>query len=207
MPRPVPTPIMHCTAVEHLASVVENGLMSDVRTRAHDVTQVELGDSAIKERRRRKLVPRSPYGTVGEYVPFYFAAHNSMMYSRHQSGYSFDRFIFLVSSLERLVEFGLVWLISDRNAAQGLATFAGQEDDLDGHVDWPLMRSTSWGRCAEDNERPDRRMAECLVHERVPWLAIERIVTKNQATASEVEALVAARDAPMQVDVGRHWYF
>jgi ssDNA thymidine ADP-ribosyltransferase, DarT len=207
MGRPVPTTIMHCTSVQHLPTIITSGLMSDVLTRQHGVMKVELGDPAIKERRRRKSVPRGPGGVVGDYVPFYFAAHNSMMYKRHKQGVDFSSAIFLVSSLETIASITDAWLVSDRNAADGFAAYALPGEDLDDHVDWPLMRSTSWGWSADDNERPERRMAECLVFERVPWLAIERIVTKNRATADEVGKILARHQVQLPVTVGPGWYF
>jgi hypothetical protein len=205
--RPRPTPAVHFTRIENLAGIVAGGLQSDAMVRASTHTVVEVGDPAIKERRRGQPVGCGAGGNVGDYVPMYYTARNAMSYRLHKQGVSFDRVIYLVTSVERVQELGLTWVVSNRNAAQALAEFTDDATKLDSHVDWAVIRSSSWGRTDGDPDRPSRRQAELLVHRVLPWEAVERVVTKTPAMKAEVRSILDAAGRSVAVDVIPRWYF
>lgn len=212
MQRPTPTPVMHFTRVEHVAGMIERGLLSDNEAQAEDVLQIEVGNTGIKERRRRRLVTIPPGGTVADYVPFYYAPRSPMMYSIHCGNVpayteGCDRIVYLVTSLERLAANGLHVLMTDRNAVLQFAEFKdfakGVPDDF---IDWALMKERYWNNTSQFPDRMERRMAECLARPRVPWEAIEQVVTKSSAVHDELMGNVAGNcDTP--VIVRPQWYF
>lgn len=212
MPRPVPTPVMHFTHVDNLPTIITDGLLSDAQTRASGALQVEIGHHEIKERRRRLVVPVPPGGVVADYVPFYFAERSPMMYTIHRGNVptyadGFDRVVYLVSTMEVLSACLCRCVVTDRNAAQSLAAFATAEEDLNDFIDWPLMRALQWGKQDSDQERPDRRAAECLAHLGVPWTAFTEVVAKTEEAATDARVAIAAGGYTTPVIVRRQWYF
>lgn len=209
--RPTPTHAFHFTSVANLPGIIANGLLSDRLSRSHDLTKVTIGAAPIKARRLLVPVPIAPGGHVGDYVPLYFAPRSPMMYTlrrgNHDHDGDLDDVIYLCTTLETVLSAGLACVVSDRNAAQAVATFCDGRAPLDSHVDWPLMRQGSWGRTDADPDRPDRRMAELLVHQRLPFDAVGLIVAQNGRTADAARAHLGDAGRSTRVDVRPGWYF
>lgn len=212
MSRPVPTPIVHFTHIDHLATVVEHGLLSDSAASAAGLLGMEVGNREIKDRRRRRQVPVPPGGVVADYAPFYFAPRSPMIFAisrgavpEYQDGT--EALLYLVTTVERLHEAGLVPVFTDRNAVLDITQFATNLATLDGLVDWTLMQATYWYNTPEEPDRRERRMAECLVHQLVPWQAFGSIVTKNEERKAQVESILAGFDATIRVEAQPNWYF
>ncbi|WP_161983184.1 DUF4433 domain-containing protein, partial [Candidatus Frankia alpina] len=86
MARFPPTPVMHFTHLDHLATIMREGLLSDTEVRRRGLLRTEVGNQGIKRRRRERCVRVPPGGVVADYVPFYFAPCSPMMYVIHQGG-------------------------------------------------------------------------------------------------------------------------
>ncbi|NEA35324.1 DUF4433 domain-containing protein [Streptomyces sp. SID13031] len=212
MQRPIPTAVMHFTRVEHVAAMVQHGLMSDNEAQALGLLRFEVGNVGIKERRRRRPVTVPPGGFVADYVPFYYAPRSPMMSAIHHGAVptykdGCDRIVYLVSSLERLASHRLHVIMTDRNAVLDLTDFRdfgrGVEDEF---IDWELMQATYWNNTDQFPDRKERRMAECLVYPRAPWGVVEYIVTKSPAVRDEL-AQVVAGSCNTPINVGPRWYF
>jgi hypothetical protein len=179
----VPHWVYHFTRIEHLPTIIQHGLLSDAL--AASVLQVEIGNRGIKGQRARRLLPVAPGGVVADYAPFHYAPRSPMMFAIHRGNvpsYSegCERLIYLVTSVERLHEAGLRVLGTDRNAALEIAKFANAPAEILRLVDWPLMRAQYWANTEEDPDRRERRQAECLVHENVPWEVISDVAAKTE---------------------------
>lgn len=121
-----------------------------------------------------------------------------------------DRLVYLVTTVERLHEFGLSIVLTDRNAVLGYTDFVSFSDGLvldDDFIDWPLMGEQYWNNTPDQPQRVERRMAECLVHQRVPWEAISEVVTNSLSVALEAEGLLASLKEQATVSVRGGWYF
>lgn len=163
MPRPKPTYIAHFTHIDNLAAITRHGLFSDTLTRA-------------------------------EAVPFYYAPRSPMMYRLHRgsvptfTGNTHD-LVYLVTSIEHLIDHGHRLVFTDRNAAAKFAVHSNRVTDLDDLVDWDLMTADDWSNTDDDPDHKSRRMAECLAHEGVAWDAITQITAFDEQRASRVEAI------------------
>ena len=73
MSRPIPTVIAHFTHVDHLATIVRHGLLSDTAAHERGLLTTEIGDRNIKDRRRQRQ------GSLGSY-------HSSRNAERVSSG-------------------------------------------------------------------------------------------------------------------------
>ncbi len=208
----MPTRVLHFTHVDHLPDVALHGLLSDNAAQTRGLLATAVGNREIKERRRRRLVPLPPGGVVADYVPFYFAPRSPMMYAIDRGNVAeyaggIDPLVYLVTTVERLHEVRCEVVTTDRNAVLGLATFRKGFEELGTAIDWPLMKSTWWNNTIQEPDRMERRMAECLAHEVVPWEAITEIHVRTAERRTQVEDLLGPGITPGPVHVTPDWYF
>ena len=208
-----PRLVYHFTHIDNLVSIAEHGLTSDRATQTQRTDFVEVGNQEIKEQRRRRTVPVPPGGSVGDYVPFYFAPRSPMLYAIHRKNVPTyqdgqDSLIYLVTRVDRLVELDLTFVITDRNAALGFARFSNDLGELDRLIDWDLMAGSAWFNTDDEPDRLERRMAELLVHRQVPWSAFVGIATRTSERARQVESLLASVNTEINLVKPRpDWYF
>ncbi|RKN29934.1 type II toxin-antitoxin system toxin DNA ADP-ribosyl transferase DarT [Micromonospora musae] len=214
--QPEPTLIMHFTHIDNLPAILKAGrLYSDSSVGPQLATNV--GAVEIKTRRRQRLVPCPPGGSVADYVPFYFAPRSPMMYRiacDHRDGKSGcypggdDPLIYLVSSVEQVDAAGLSWVASDGNCAVGLTTFSAQLDELATLVDWPLLQEQIWRNIPEDMDRMRRRAAEFLVHREFPLDLLVGYAVRTEQRREQLRQVF--REAGMiepYVAVRPAWYY
>ena len=131
-----------------------------------------------------------------------------MMFTLGRNNYEyqlgFDQVVYLVSSVPVLIDQGCSWIASDRNAALSLAQFVDDERELVEHISWDVIRAKYWN---DYDDGCDLRAAEFLVHDSVPWEAIELIGTRTAPTRTEVKRLIAGQRHRPEVSVRPDWYF
>lgn len=214
MAAPDPIRLYHFTRIEHLASIARDGLCCDADAQANGRLAVEIGNVGIKDRRRHRAVPLPPGGVVADYVPFYYAARSPMLSAIHNgrvATYAEGQrgLVYICTTLGRVQELGCSWVASDRNAVLDTATFSRAGQELAELVDWPLMEATYWANTADDRQRRERRMAELLVHRRLPWEAVEFIGTRNYGDLRAVRDVLDTLGVSHRPrsDVRAGWYF
>lgn len=132
---------------------------------------------------------------MADYAPFYFAPRSPMMYAiekRNVPTYSSgcDHIVYLVTTVEQLVEMGLAVVFTDRNAVLAVASFTADIDRLDSLVDWSLMMAKWWYNTPEE---PDRRERE--------W----RSAWSTSASHGLRFTRSSWRTRPASTKPGKHW--
>ena len=192
MTRPIPTPIFHITHARHLDSIITNGLRCDRLAQAEGLA-VEIGNRDLKDDRRSVPIRVAPGGFVADYAPFYYRAYGPFLSAidhgrvpEYTEG--IEPLLILQSTVEHLLEIGCTLVFTDRNALFSTAAHTNRIEDLDALVGWDVIHGRYWNDFEDGRER---RMAECLVHESVPWEGFLAIATMTEARATEVAAMVA----------------
>lgn len=212
MGRPIPTKIFHFTRVEHLPTILSNGLLSDSRAQDAGLMQIEIGQKSIKSRRAETPVRAPSGGVVADYAPFYYAPRSPMMHNIHKGKVpsyqdGCDRLIYLATHSQVLVESGHTWVATDRNAVLSHAEFSDSDDRLTEMVDWDVMELESCFPVPEHPDRIERRMAEFLVLGHVPSTDFLAVGVKTPALKAEVDSILSAQGSSLPAIVRPAWYF
>lgn len=202
--------LYHFTHVDNLPGIIAEGLLSD--SQAGDACVQEAGNPSIKERRRDRPVPLPPGGVVADYVPFYFAPRSPMLSSIvngqvHEYRSDQTHLIYLLTRMSTIIGRGLPWIATDRNAVLATAKFADHLDQLSTHIDWEVIEAKYWANTASDGSRRERRMAELIIHQTVPWEAFTHLAVCCETRKTEVEGMLSTSSHVPAVVVRDGWYF
>ena len=204
--------LFHFTHVDNLPTIVTEGLLCDSATAAGDLLRTDIAQREVKSRRRNMVVPAAPGGVVADYVPFYFAARSPMLYVIYKGDISTygggqDGLIYLVTDINSIVHRELDVVFTDRNAATSYARFSNRIDQLDDLVEWPLMETRYWNDTPAAPDRMARRMAEFLVHRRVPWDVFCELASRTAEDATRAQDILASVNVNLAVRVRPDWYY
>jgi hypothetical protein len=202
--------VFRITHIKNLPWILHNGI--HCRSSAQqDPNFVNIGNTELIGKRTLRPVPIHPFGTLADYVPFYFTPHSPMMYNI-KTGYggitkrSNDEIIILVSSLPQLLQNGSQFVYTDRHAYLATAQFSSDLTDLE-RLDWDIWRSRDFQRDSEDPGKVERYQAEALVFNNVPLSHLFGILTVNDATTATVHSLASGAGKTLDVKTMSNWYF
>jgi hypothetical protein len=204
--------LFHFTHIDNVPTIATEGLFCDCEAVSRSLPKTDVGQQDIKAQRRRRRVPVWPGGVVTDYVPFYFAARSPMLYKidkgevpTYDGGQ--DGVVYLVTDVHTIVEQPSQFVFTDRNAVSDYARFADGIDLLNSFVDWSIMDARYRYNTPTEPDRRSRRMAEFLVHRRVPWDAFIEVAARTGEDAAKAQASLARVGADLVVRVRPGWYF
>ena len=206
------TPIYHFTHRDNLKSILAaGGMVCDRICQRDGLACHEIAYSSLKLKRMRTRVEVAPYGTLGDYVPFYFGTKSPMIYTYKNGNVTGkrenqDELIYLATTAESIKAAGIPFAFSDGHPIREPKAFYNDLSRLC-QVDLPLMLQRDWYDYNGDPDRMRRRQAEFLVYERFSWEHVQVIGVRTKTMATWAEE--AIRDMPHQPPclIRPSWYY
>ncbi|MCX8157081.1 MAG: DUF4433 domain-containing protein [Verrucomicrobiae bacterium] len=170
-----------------------------------------IGNPDLIARRQHRHVPVPPYGTLADYVPFYFTPCSIMLYNIRtgHGGVAIlpnEEIVILVSSLRRVAQLNIPFVFTDRHAYVQTATFYNSLDDLT-KVDWPLLQSRNFRNNPDDPGKKERYQAEALIYRHLPIAGLLGAVCFNAAAQARLQNELAALNLSLRVEARPDLYF
>lgn len=173
----------HFTHIDNLKSIIKNGLLSTNKKNELGITHVNLASESIQLRRSGMDVTCSPNGKIHDYVPFYFTARNPMLLGvLNRKNIDQPLIIYIAVSIDKILENNVVFTDASANTIVP-PNFYNDPQYLD-KLDWGLINSQGWTTTNKDDLH--KRMAEILVHNKMPVDWIDKIVIFNDVVKKEI---------------------
>lgn len=202
--------IFRITHRNNLPWMIANGIHCK-NSNVLDPNFVSIGNAELIDKRHHRSVSCTPFGTLSDYVPFYFTPHSPMLYNI-KTGYggirkrSDSEIVILVSALPMLTKQNVRFVFTDRHAYLSAAQFFSDLSMLD-QIDWPLLRQRDFRRDPDDPGKLERYQAEALVHRHVPMDALIGIGCSSDRVADDVQQMLVENGSKLRTVSRPGWYF
>jgi hypothetical protein len=194
---------------DNLPLILDNGLHcanSDMLSPGY----VSIGSPELIDKRRHRIVPISPGGTLTDYVPFYFTPFSVMMKNIHSgrgvAQRSNEEILILVSSLPHVKSIGLQFLFTNAHAYPDWTDYYTDLAQLS-EIDWEILQHRDFKRDPDDPKKMERYQAEALIFHHLPIQGILGIVCYTETLRREIEQQIQSRGLKLSVYARRGWYF
>jgi len=190
------TPIYRMVHIDNLDTLLRRGVIHAPSARPDDgLSYTGIHDAEVRFKRASRVVPCGPRGAIEEYVGFYFGPRSPMLYRVH-TGWdvrrvSQEEIVYLVTFAQSVAEAGAPFVFTDRHSLAALAAFSDSLDDL-AMVDFDAAYALIWKTTADHPDRQEKKQAEFLVHQALPWDLIKGVGVLNHAAAARVQAVINA---------------
>ena len=173
--------------IENIPHILKYGITHSTSVNANPAFK-PIGDGSVISTRNSFLLDNGKL--LGEYIPFYFGVRMPMLYVI-QHGYNMveantpDKIVYLVSSVEKIIEHGHDFVFTDGHAIDSFSTQYSKADveNIDEILDWDAINAKYW-KNENDLDLKRRKEAEFLVLGDIDVSAILGYIVYNQ-TAKE----------------------
>jgi hypothetical protein len=195
--------------IDNIPWVLANGLQPP--NGLQNPGYVPWGNRDVIDRRAQIVVPGPPSGPLHDFVPFYFCKRHTMHYNL-ATGHNCekikeDKIVYCVSSIEKLNEQALKYVVYDRNAAVATAVCFSANDEWQINLDWQAISSPDFRYDPTQPERKHKQQAECLVHGPVPSDALLGFACNTELTKQVLLAHIQQANSGLSVAVRPGFYF
>lgn len=202
--------VFRLTHIDNVPWIIHNGLWCPNAGNL-DPCFHRIGNPDLIEKRRSWEVTVPPFGTLSDYVPFYFTP-KSVMQLNIVTGYGVPKedptdLVFLVGSLRDLANSGCEVLYTSAHAILKGTEYRSDLDGLEECIDWELLRRCDFSLDPNDRDKKSRYQAEALVHRHVELAQLRGIACRDQASKSRLEKELDSRGMDCRLEIREGWYF
>jgi len=209
MPVPKPTYIYRLIHRENLQILIDEGKLVASNFSTNE-NYISIGETTLIRQRGDKQIAIAPFGTMKDYISFYFGMRSPMLYCI-KNGFDVQKrpqseIIYLVGSVEKVIECNCKYIFTDGHAFTALSRPFNDVKYLD-QVDWNAVKLKIWKDTADDPDRKRRKEAEFLIHEKLPFEAIIGIVVYNQEANDYISSVLKKSKISLPIKIIPEWYY
>ena len=207
------------THVDNIPHILEFGITHRYSQKANP-NYTSIGDFSLIGSRNTKIVNVSngldnnhenENVLIGDFIPFYFGLRTPMLYVIQKGGNFVpqktapDDIIYCVSSVQKIIDSGMIFYFTDGHATNNLTTFFNSDkvSEIETLVDLKAVNLKYWNH-DYDLDLKRRKEAEFLVKDDVPNSCVLGYICYSEAVRAKLLALGINEK---QVVVRKNYYF
>lgn len=194
---------------DNLLDLLTHGLVNRMHENATK-DFVIIDDTDVIDWRIIEPVKIRGYGSIGDYIPFYFTPRSIMLFNiitgfRHPKVLKRNKDeIIVIRCLIKELARRPQWFFTD-----GQALTSKHYNNLVylDQIGWESIQASVFNKTRNDPDRQRRYQAEFLVFETVPIECIESLTVYDEAMRSWVESLVKSKNLSIAVHIHKSYFF
>jgi hypothetical protein len=192
------------SSINNLGNIIsQDGLICKKEIAKNNVQYENIANCDVQDKRAQTIVPFPPGGNLHCYVPFYFWGLTPMLLvNQHRQ----NDIIFFVTQTEIIVKAKLPFAFTDRHAVVSYAQFYNDPEKLNS-LDWQTIKLKYWADTPDAPDRKEKKQAEFLIHEKLPWAQIYGIAVNNQDVLERVESRLNGLQHKPIIKVKKEWHY
>lgn len=195
--------------MSNLAQLFSTGLLANNHPDFPTNNHLSVAERTIQERRAKMKVTCGPRGVVHDYVPLYFSSLSPMLLAViKKKKIDQEDIVYFEFPINIIEKYDFVFTNAAANTELPPTFYANSSDfNL---LDWEKINSLEWK--SSSDELKQRRMAELLIHNKLPLKEAARFVVFSEKKKKELIKIAKKSDFTLpQIQVGdvynrRHFF-